>query len=63
MTWKLSQSVIGHHRPDRILHAQQPNQQLVQRAILALERHARRDLAPKSVASLRTIARRVLGIL
>jgi L-cysteine:1D-myo-inositol 2-amino-2-deoxy-alpha-D-glucopyranoside ligase len=34
-----------------------------ERAIRALERHARRDLAPKSVASLRTIARKVLGIL
>jgi len=34
-----------------------------ERAIRALERHARRDLAPDSVASLRTIARKVLGIL
>jgi cysteinyl-tRNA synthetase len=34
-----------------------------ERAIRALERHARRDLAPKSVASLRTIAKKVLGIL
>jgi cysteinyl-tRNA synthetase len=33
------------------------------RAIRALERHARRDLAPDSVASLRTLARKVLGIL
>jgi cysteinyl-tRNA synthetase len=33
------------------------------RAIRALERHADRDLAPDSVASLRTIARKVLGIL
>jgi L-cysteine:1D-myo-inositol 2-amino-2-deoxy-alpha-D-glucopyranoside ligase len=35
----------------------------VERAIRALERHARRDLAPDSMASLRTIARKVLGIL
>jgi L-cysteine:1D-myo-inositol 2-amino-2-deoxy-alpha-D-glucopyranoside ligase len=34
-----------------------------ERAIRKLERHARRDLAPDSVASLRTIARKVLGIL
>ena len=34
-----------------------------ERAIRALEKHARRDLAPDSVASLRTIARKVLGIL
>ncbi|HTD64717.1 MAG TPA: cysteine--tRNA ligase [Verrucomicrobiae bacterium] len=34
-----------------------------ERAIRALERHARRDLAPDSRASLRTIARKVLGIL
>jgi L-cysteine:1D-myo-inositol 2-amino-2-deoxy-alpha-D-glucopyranoside ligase len=34
-----------------------------ERAIRKLERHARRELAPDSVASLRTIARRVLGIL
>src|SRR2546428_570960 len=34
-----------------------------ERAIRALERHARRDLAPDSWASLRTIARKVLGIL
>jgi len=33
------------------------------RAIRALERHARRDLAPDSMASLRTIARKVLWIL
>jgi L-cysteine:1D-myo-inositol 2-amino-2-deoxy-alpha-D-glucopyranoside ligase len=35
----------------------------VERAIRALERHARRDLAPDTAASLRTIARKVLGIL
>ena len=34
-----------------------------ERAIRVLERHARRDLAPDSMASLRTIARKVLGIL
>ena len=34
-----------------------------ERAIRALERHSRRDLAPDSLASLRTIARKVLGIL
>jgi cysteinyl-tRNA synthetase len=34
-----------------------------ERAIRALERHSRRDLAPNSAASLRTIARKVLGIL
>jgi cysteinyl-tRNA synthetase len=34
-----------------------------ERAIRALEKHARRDLAPDSMASLRTIARKVLGIL
>ena len=34
-----------------------------ERAIRALEKHARRDLAPDSTASLRTIARKVLGIL
>jgi L-cysteine:1D-myo-inositol 2-amino-2-deoxy-alpha-D-glucopyranoside ligase len=34
-----------------------------ERAIRALERHARRDLDPKARASLRTIARRLLGIL
>ena len=33
-----------------------------ERAIRALERHARRDLAPDSMASLRTIARKVLGV-
>ena len=35
----------------------------VERAIRALERHSRRDLAPDSLASLRTIARKVLGVL
>jgi cysteinyl-tRNA synthetase len=35
----------------------------VERAIRALERQAKKDLAPKTAASLRTIARRVLGIL
>lgn len=35
----------------------------VERAIRALERHARRDLAPDTAASLRTIARKVLGVL
>ena len=34
-----------------------------ERAIRALERHSRRDLARDSLASLRTIARKVLGIL
>jgi len=34
-----------------------------ERAIRALEKHARRDLAPDSMASLRTVARKVLGIL
>jgi len=34
-----------------------------ERAIRALERHARRDLAPDSLASLRSIARKVLGVL
>ncbi|MGH2471707.1 MAG: cysteine--tRNA ligase [Candidatus Limnocylindria bacterium] len=34
-----------------------------ERAIRALERHSRRDLAPDTAASLRTIARKVLGIL
>ena len=34
-----------------------------ERAIRALERHALRDLAPDSMASLRTIARKVLGVL
>jgi L-cysteine:1D-myo-inositol 2-amino-2-deoxy-alpha-D-glucopyranoside ligase len=34
-----------------------------ERAIRALEKHARRDLTPKVAASLRTIARRILGIL
>jgi len=34
-----------------------------ERAIRALERHARRELAPDSLASLRTIARKVLGVL
>ena len=34
-----------------------------ERAIRALERHSRRDLAPNSMASLRTIARKVLGVL
>ena len=34
-----------------------------ERAIRALERHSHRDLAPDSMASLRTIARKVLGIL
>jgi len=34
-----------------------------ERAIRNLERHARRDLAPDTAASLRTIARKVLGIL
>ena len=34
-----------------------------ERAIRALERHTRRDIAPNSRASLRTIARKVLGIL
>jgi cysteinyl-tRNA synthetase len=33
------------------------------RAIRDIERHARRDLAPDTAASLRTIARKVLGIL
>jgi hypothetical protein len=33
-----------------------------ERAIRALERHARRDLPPNTAASLRTIARKVLGI-
>ena len=35
----------------------------VERAIRVLERHSRRDLAPDSLASLRTIARKVLGVL
>ena len=35
----------------------------VERAIRALERHARRDLAPDTAASLRTLARKVLGVL
>jgi L-cysteine:1D-myo-inositol 2-amino-2-deoxy-alpha-D-glucopyranoside ligase len=35
----------------------------IERAIRALERQARRDLDPKAAASLRTIARKVLGIL
>jgi L-cysteine:1D-myo-inositol 2-amino-2-deoxy-alpha-D-glucopyranoside ligase len=48
-----TQDVLGALDDD--LHAE--------RAIRALERHARRDLAPESVASLRTIARKVLGIL
>jgi cysteinyl-tRNA synthetase len=48
-----TQDVLGALDDD--LHAE--------RAIRALERHARRDLAPKSVASLRTIAKKVLGIL
>jgi L-cysteine:1D-myo-inositol 2-amino-2-deoxy-alpha-D-glucopyranoside ligase len=34
-----------------------------ERAMRNLERHARRDLAPETAASLRTIARKVLGIL
>jgi len=34
-----------------------------ERAIRELERHARRELEPRAAASLRTIARRVLGIL
>jgi cysteinyl-tRNA synthetase len=34
-----------------------------ERAIRNLERHARRDLDPDAAASLRTIARKVLGIL
>ena len=34
-----------------------------ERAIRALEKHARRDLRPDSKASLRTIARKVLGVL
>ena len=33
-----------------------------ERAIRKLERHSRRELAPDSMASLRTIARKVLGI-
>jgi L-cysteine:1D-myo-inositol 2-amino-2-deoxy-alpha-D-glucopyranoside ligase len=48
-----TQDVLGALDDD--LHAE--------RAIRALEKHARRDLAPDSMASLRTIARRVLGIL
>jgi len=35
----------------------------VERPIRVLERHSRRDLAPDSLASLRTIARKVLGVL
>ncbi len=48
-----TQDVLGALDDD--LHAE--------RAIRALEKHARRDLAPDSVASLRTIARKVLGVL
>jgi L-cysteine:1D-myo-inositol 2-amino-2-deoxy-alpha-D-glucopyranoside ligase len=48
-----TQDVLGALDDD--LHAE--------RAIRALEKHARRDLAPDSMASLRTIARKVLGIL
>jgi cysteinyl-tRNA synthetase len=48
-----TQDVLGALDDD--LHAE--------RAIRLLEKHARRDLAPDSIASLRTIARKVLGIL
>lgn len=48
-----TQDVLGALDDD--LHAE--------RAIRALEKHARRDLAPDSKASLRTIARKVLGVL